>query len=107
MACTRLSLIKRMIMQKGRDKGLIDERNLRFARLYMTLRRCGIAKDVVIRELCKVFYLSEFRVKALIREIAGKGLEVDGVRVRRLKEDVKPDKMEVKVRLNKEHNISI
>lgn len=60
-------------MKKGRNPQLIAERNQKIAEFYHQMDQQGLRTDVIVQTLCKTFYLSEYRIMAIIREMVKHG----------------------------------
>lgn len=65
-------------MNRGRNKELIAERNKKLAELYHKLDKQGLRTDVIVATLSHTFYLSEFRIMAIIRQMVKEGTFVGG-----------------------------
>lgn len=62
---------------KGRNQELITERNRKIAECYYQLDSKGLRYDIIIQSLCKAFFLSEYRMMAIIREMVKSGTFVN------------------------------
>lgn len=56
-----------------RNKELIQKRNRQIANVYHDLTHKGLRYDLIIRTISETFYLTEFRVQAIIREMVREG----------------------------------
>lgn len=77
-------------MNKGRNKELIAERNQKIVEFYCQMDRQGLRTDVIVQTLCKTFFLSEYRIMAIIREMVKKGTFVNSEKllpIKRKKEE--------------------
>lgn len=52
-----------------RNKELIEKRNRQIANIYYDLTRKGLRYDLIIRTISETFYLTEFRIQAIIRDM--------------------------------------
>lgn len=69
----------------GRSQQLIQERNLKIAECYYQLESTGLRYDLIIQSLCKAFFLSEYRMMAIIREMVKAGTFVKGEPIKPVK----------------------
>lgn len=56
-----------------RNKELIEKRNRQIANIYYDLTRKGLRYDLIIRTISETFYLTEFRIQAIIRDMVRHG----------------------------------
>lgn len=61
-----------------RNNQLIQERNRRIAETYHQLDHQGLRYSIILQAICKAFYLSEYRVQAIIRQMVKEGTFVQG-----------------------------
>lgn len=57
-----------------RNKELIEKRNRQIANIYYDLTRKGLRYDLIIRTISETFFLSEFRIQAIIRDMVRHGI---------------------------------
>ena len=62
----------------SRNSTLIQERNRRIAETYHQLDGKGLRYSIILQTICKAFYLSEYRVQAIIRQMVKEGTFVEG-----------------------------
>lgn len=92
-----VTFVKNKGMKRGRNRQLIEERNRKIAEMYNQLNAKGLRSDIIVRTIAGTFYLSEFRVMAIIRELARDGVFAGGGPVIPVKKK-KPD-MKIQVQL--------
>ncbi len=56
-----------------RDKELIEKRNKKIAQCYHDMDKKGLRYDRIIRTLSNTFFLSEFRIQMIIRDMVRNG----------------------------------
>lgn len=56
-----------------RDKKLIEERNAKLASLFTEMNDKGLRYNIIIATLSRTFFLSEFQVMNLIRQMVRNG----------------------------------
>lgn len=65
-------------MNRGRSRALIEERNRKIAELYYQLEPRLRNYSDVVRALSRAFFLSEYRIQAIIRQMIREGTFVAG-----------------------------
>lgn len=65
-------------MKRGRSQALIEERNKKIAELYYQLEPQLRTYSDVVRALSRAFFLSEYRIQAIIRQMIRENTFVAG-----------------------------
>lgn len=52
---------------------MIEKRNRQIANTYYDLERRGLRYDLIVRTISETFFLSEFRIQCIIRDMVRRG----------------------------------
>lgn len=76
-------------MKRGRSQTLIEERNQKIAELYFQLEPQLRNYSDVVKALSRAFFLSEYRIQAIIRQMIRNNTFVAGEPIKKMKKSRK------------------